>query len=821
MAAESLRAPFLDSGSFVVGKTSIPLDRETNEEYYSPFLSFYDSGDDEYSSSLESEEYTSLLNELYDREFDEATFELMGEASSIVESRFQGESTDDESGDVERLLTQHFAPLARECEAMIAGLATEFDHRSTSVVSDGEIEGFLDRYEPTEELGPTFENFFGKLKKAIKKVASKAVNLAKKGVGAVATLGLGPILNKVKALVKPLLKKVLQAAIKKLPSSLQPIATSLAVKLGFQKPTEPPPAADSTAGADSTAANGPTATDNAAATTGDADSTPNDATVDPGSIQQEFHQQIANLLFAQSPVEQELEVTKALARSQAAAPDFLAELDGARSKFVDQLTRLRDGEDATPAVEQFIPAILPALKIGIRLAGRKRVVGFLASLVAKFIGHYVGPQNAPALSKSIVDAGLGLLSLESPSEDENQAAGSLIAAAVEEATRRVAALPDYILDDRELLEGYALEAVEQSLAANLPPTLSPATYRKRPELIESGRHRGVWLPMPFGRRCKRYKKYSRVLRKRLTPHMASAVDSFDAEPLGEILQEQYGLLPGEDVEAQIHLYEAVPGTFLSEVADLERDVPGLGSPDGYLQMHPLTPEAAGVLLDEPSLGREVDSGHSTSPFGMEVGQRFYFLEIPGKTPLMNHGPDGRTRRRRKTRLRLTLDFRANRIRLSLYLSEIRAQEIAVKLRRQVHAGAVVARLRHSLERGIDASLAGRSSRLKIIHESIAPRDWRIALQRLPSIVLRTLAGRLKQWTVGGLSEFLRRSSRAFIEATEAPNDGITLVVAVADPPGFAQLSKALLGGGVSPSNLRNLEGKPSVSVSVAPGHVDE
>ena len=139
---------------------------------------------------------------------------------------------------------------------------------------------------------------------------------------------------------------------------------------------------------------------------------------------------------------------------------------------------------------------------------------------------------------------------------------------------------------------------------------------------------------------------------------------------------------------------------------------------------------------------------------MEVGQRFYYLEIPGKPPLMNHGPDGRTRPRRKSRLGLTLDFRADRIRLSLYLSEIRAQEIAVKLRRQVHAGAVVAHLRRSLERGIDASLAGRSSRLKIIHESIAPREWLAALQRLPSIVLRTLAGRLKQWVVGGLAELL-------------------------------------------------------------------
>jgi hypothetical protein len=238
-------------------------------------------------------------------------------------------------------------------------------------------------------------------------------------------------------------------------------------------------------------------------------------------------------------------------------------------------------------------------------------------------------------------------------------------------------------------------------------------------------------------------------------------------------------------------------------------------------MHPLTPEAAGVLLDEPSLGREVDPGHSNSHLGMEVGQRFYYLEIPGKPPLMNHGPDGRTRPRRKSRLGLTLDFRANRIALSLYLSEIRSQDIAVKLRRQTHAGAVVATLRRSLERGIDASLGGKSSRLKVIHESIAPQEWRTALSRLPSIVLRTMAGRLKEWAVGGLAEFFRQNARQFIEATQDPKDGVTIVLVIADPPGFAHVRQALRGAGVSPSKLRILEGKPSISARVSPGHVDE
>jgi hypothetical protein len=49
----------------------------------------------------------------------------------------------------------------------------------------------------------------------------------------------------------------------------------------------------------------------------------------------------------------------------------------------------------------------------------------------------------------------------------------------------VADLPDYVLDDPELFEGFVLEAFEQAAAANLPPGLPPETYRRRPELVEA------------------------------------------------------------------------------------------------------------------------------------------------------------------------------------------------------------------------------------------------------------------------------------------------------------------------------------------------
>ena len=69
-------------------------------------------------------------------------------------------------------------------------------------------------------------------------------------------------------------------------------------------------------------------------------------------------------------------------------------------------------EDLAPAVEQFVPALLGALKLGISLIGRPKVVGFLAKYLGQLIQKWVGPQDSGALSNAIVDTGLRLVSLE-------------------------------------------------------------------------------------------------------------------------------------------------------------------------------------------------------------------------------------------------------------------------------------------------------------------------------------------------------------------------------------------------------------------------
>ncbi len=98
---------------------------------------------------------------------------------------------------------------------------------------------------PATPLEPEFEDFLGKL---IKKVGKGVKSVAKAAAKGVASLALGPVLNKIKALVKPLLNQVLQKAIGKLPIAVQPTARKLAERLGLA-PKPPAPVVTSDAGA--------------------------------------------------------------------------------------------------------------------------------------------------------------------------------------------------------------------------------------------------------------------------------------------------------------------------------------------------------------------------------------------------------------------------------------------------------------------------------------------------------------------------------------------------------------------------------------------
>lgn len=750
----------------------------------SPFRSVYELENAGGTVDPEAEEAMEFLDELYDEGFDEALFELVSEASELYEDRFDGEYGDSlvQKMQAMRLLEQHFAPLIQEAEAVLDNLSEEAGRLHSSASGELELEVFIDRYEYQTPLTPSFENFLDGF-------LGKVGKFVKKGIKAVGGLGLKTILKKLKALLNPLLKKVLGIAINKLPVALRPVAEQLAKRFLKQEVV--------------------------------VDATPDteDATPDVSGIQREFDGQIANLLFAREGVEQEVVIAEYVrASQQPLTHDPLSDLDRARSQFVQRLGELREGEDPTPLVENFIPAILPVLKAGITIAGRSKIVNYLAKLVAKLVQKFVGPQYAPALSQAIVDVGLRLINLETTPEDESMAARSAVAATVEDTVRQVAVLPEYILDNQELLEGFVLEAFEQAAAANLPPVLPERVYEMRPELRETSGMKSAWVLQPLRSQKKHYKKCTRVYDILITPHMARTVKTFCDIPLAEFLQDRLGLSPGRPVKARVHLYEAIPGTLLSQVCKAETYVPGLGSTSAWTNLHPLTPEAAGMIVGQPGLGREVPPKYLDHQPTTAVGQRLYYLEIPEARPQAVPTPGGAPKPRRIRQVHVRLNFPRDQIQVNVFLSEAVAQAIAADLRGRAIAKAI-SRVLSVLEPRLTTILSGKHQcHSEIIHGTVPPQASRgRKLRSLPSIMREALSKKLIEWIGQNLSTYLQQKPQDFIAATENPADGVTLKFTLSNPPGFAALRKALRGEVANLQEMQTATGMPDVNIQVTPG----
>jgi hypothetical protein len=519
----------------------------------------------------------------------------------------------------------------------------------------------------------------------------------------------------------------------------------------------------------------------------------------------------------ESAFELELARTRASSNGQVARPVF-TDLDQARQQLMFELANLKEGESPAPYVENFLPAVLPAVNIAMKLIGRSRVVNFLAGFLGKLIANLVGPQNAPALSRAMVDAGLKLVNLEAPDGEASRLATSAVVATLEETLVRVASLPDHVLDNQQLLEGFTLEAFEQAAAANLPALFADATYKRRPELLEGGVN-ASWVMMPLHR--PRYKRCSRTFNVTITPHMAEAIEGFDGASLSEYLQDQLSLPEGEDLEAEIHLFEVIPGGTTTDIARLEAEVSGLGATDEATlsQLQPLTNEAAGVLLGKPALGRALRPGVNVRT--VPPGQRVYHMVV-GRRPLTVVGARGRRRVRRLARVYVIIDGPNDQIRVLVFLSEVKTQRLAVRLRQQTHAGAIAVQFQKLLAKRLPPILHGRRpTRLRIVHPGVAPgADNHAVLGRLPAIVPPAFVAKLQEWLTAAFADFVKNNAAKLLAASEDPADGVTLVFTIEHPAGLKELGQALSQKGASTANLAGVianAAAPTVRVDAVPG----
>jgi hypothetical protein len=747
------------------------------------------------SESTLAGEFHQLLAELYDSEFNQALLELSeAAAEAAAESPFvQGEAA---SGEADRYVREWLEPVQRDAEAMLEAIGEALERHDVAQLTEQELNELFAQHEPVATgENPAFENFLGGLWRKAKAAVSGAVDLAKKGIAAVGRLiPIGPILEKLKALVRPLLERVLQMALNRLPPGLRPAAEQLARRLFGEAAQEDAPH-EVTVGVP---------------TTGEVH-----------EVQREFDANAARLLFAADEEDREATVAEANAATAQEA-DPINALNAAREHFVAELQALPPGGDPRPAVENFLPAVmavLPFVRLGISLIGRDRVVNFIAQYVAQLIRPYIG-DLAPTLSQAIVSTGLKLMTLEAP-PNEREVAGTVIAGTVEDTVWRLAEAGSETFEDAYLLEAAVATAFNEAAAANFPQVLVKPEYRETtvgelPVGVGPTAGAGMWVLRP---QVQSYRKYTKVLRARITPNIANHVRTFGGTPLAAFLRDRYGITG--DTTAPVHLYEAIPGTTLGRIARLEKRTPGLGKREWYWKLQPLTPEAAGMLLGEPGLGRAVAARFLARPERICVGERFYYLELPDRRP-----SGGKPRV--SSQVNVLVHFPSNEIRVAVYLSEADAQQVAAALRTNNIIGAL--RLLSAVAgAGVNTALSTNPlGHLKWVDE-VAYEDESAILSLFGNVaqhlgisaadVRKYIIQKALEWVLSALKAYLQQRAQDFIAAADKHANGMTIIVHLRQPPGMALLRALYRGDKVA--GFRSLgglfPGVPVSAVDIVPG----
>jgi hypothetical protein len=759
--ANAAHTPFLDhyaDEAAVSQGNGVLAFRET------PFLSEYPESEEEAGDPM-AELLDELLEELHDRELDEAVLGLAEELRGMVASEPAYETEQEDAR--EAMLQETVAPLLRAAQADIGRVAEAIGKLDLGVAGEDEIHAAVDGT-PREPLAnPAFEFFLDGLRKKLKKIASSAVKLAKKGLSPALGFILKPLIAKLQALAKPLIDKVVAFALDKVPEPYKPMVAALAARLRGR--------VESAAASASAQVTG-------AATEPGAPPVPQQPAIpDTAQAQHELDVALAELALGGDRIQSEA-IGSGSSDERLVARDPYAELARARARFVREITEAESAEEAEVVVEHFLPAVMFALGQAIRLAGRDRVLGWLSRPIAALIAPLIGKANAPVLGKVLADVGLRtFLHAEVDSEAEREALGETLAATVEETVRRVAQSPADGSETQETLAASAHEAFEAAAAANFPASLV------RPELRETERP-GAWVLLPAHRRH-RFKKFSHVFDVAVTPAVARAVRGYGSSTVAGLFRDRLRLSPAATVNARLHLYEAVPGTSLAAIARTE-EARGLGSSELAVssQLLPLTPEASLLLLGSPGLGRELSE--DAQPGVPSIGQRLYFLEVAG-APARPLGQE--------SHVKVSVHLREGQIRLSLYLSEVVAQKVATALRAKKPAAAVVAELRALVAPAVGAFGHHRSHGLVHVqggrHHLHHQHAHGAAGHGARHALRRQLASLALHWAWKHLTANLDQVAAELIAKTEGPEDGVRLVFSFHVPGGLAGIARAFRGHG--------------------------
>lgn len=814
-------------GQYETPFADIPVVKELNDQDTSEgefFSNYWQQSESPFSRTYEAtsatntltqagEEYVNLLSELNNSEFEETIYELVNEVEDTWRSKVSNEVAMGSNyiPFATQQAREYFAPIVKESETMIEQVAEHFSGNDLANYSEAEIESYFSDLEFNHShYTPAQEQFLGKIFNKVKSVVKKGVDLAKKGISAVGKiLPIGPVLKKIKGLVRPLLDKVLKFAIGKLPKNLQPHAQTLAKKfLNLEIAGE------------------------AVATT--------HVDTELESIQTELDSHIAELLFSHGETEAENVIMNYEQSFEQVERANIYEgghvntqpIELARQEFIEELKLLQPGESPTPAIERFLPAAImalqPVIKIAITLIGRQKVINFLAGLLAKLVAKYVPSNVAQPLAASIIDVGMSAIGFETYERGKTDLAYEAIATTIEETIQNMNNLDEAVLNNQEDLTMHLLEAFENAAANNFPPQ-----YIR--EELRPTKQKALWVNMPRNMPVPMYKKFTHIYDVSIDPRTALAVTTFRNLPLSNFLRDKYGLDLSKSIKARVHLYEANKGTRLNLISKFEK-LPGLNvkQAKSWVQLLPLTKQAASLLLKEPALGTDTDQETLATRFKIKPGQRFYYLEIEGarlRIPPVDrsrhkhteNGKPGSGTESRSADIQGVINFIKSEIRLNYYFSEEDARSIVEKLNKNDFLGTAIS-IRQAVKSVLHEILIKNvSTKVKIVHESLPelylsrvndPAEQfsplnalgKMAGKEIISKLVEKLIEKLSGSSYNALSNFFKARATEFKEAQAQPQDGVTIRLTWTNISGMSTIRTIInaIRGNLSIGNLTDL-----------------
>jgi hypothetical protein len=733
-----------------------------------------------------------IAAELKDSEFREALEALADEALDMHRDQLAGQYGDPETRGLaaERLLNDHFAPLAAQADTALERFVDRLEGYEASALNEMEIDRIASEVMPSDQpLTPAAEQFLGKLLSKAGKWVSAAVKvplkLAGEGLALAGKLAFGPFIGLLKKLARFLLGHVVKFALDRLPVQLRPLAQKLSDHLFHQL--------------------GETHQDESGQYEQlEAEAIP--AAPDVARLEAEYDLHAAQLLL----VPDEAEIDHLVSSYGESAQETYEEsplqaLDRARGELADGLLRLQPGESPQPVMEQFLPvlsAIMPALKAVVSAIGRPRVMKFISGLLANLIKPILGSEAANMLAPEMASTGLGLVGLETGPSDPRATVAEALAATIEDTATRLGELPPHVFEHDTLLDAAVREAFEEAAAAYFPDALI------KPELRETADEPGVWQRMPQGSQRKRYARYSRTPEVMVTPRMAGAVETFGGGTLRDHLRERMDLPPERTFKGRVKLYQVMPGGSIGAIARAE----GIRKTD----LHPLTPHAAGVLLGANAGLGERRVGAPPHPHRLHLRQRLYSIEPAEGRRHLHH----RHHHAHRPRTELMLNLRKGEIRVWLYLSEHLCQQIATELGKGRDATPAF-RLVEPLVRRARAMLTTAVAARCLPPELRVVTDTPDFDGRVPSwlaAVGRHLAAKIEEWTSHQIAQYFANNADAIRHLSTEHRDGLTLRLTMSIP-GIETLR--LIAQGRRPPGVDGrawLNGTPSFAIAANPGY---